>query len=292
MVLTGHFFKEYNLLWVPVAVGLLIFSFSSGYFTSIKYNGNYSKKEFWKKKFERLGISLLVINLVLLIIFLIQGRSGIMTWHSLVNVIGLNGVFSWFKISNQSPFGAGMWFFTLLLIFYLFYPLIERMKQTTLSLFTIIFICIAYYLNRHVHLGYALWLTSCGFIIGVWAEKTDEKISSMVCWTIAIIILFIMFLTNFLYDLKSLNFICILTFSLALIGAVKDFKVPDIINQFSLFFSGCLLEIYLLHGYLFVTPTANRLINLMVSVGLIIFVSKLVSSVSFKLNKKIVKADI
>lgn len=122
-------FLQIENFWVPVTIGLLVFSFSSGYFTSLKYNGNFSKKEFWLKKARRLGVNLAVINVFLLILFLIQGRSGIWTWHTIVSLLGLNGFLNWFYIRNLSPFGAGMWFFTLLLVFYLAYPVLEQLNR-------------------------------------------------------------------------------------------------------------------------------------------------------------------
>ena len=54
MVMVGHFFYEYDFLYLPVTVGLLVFSFSSGYFTSIKYKGDFSRKKFWRKKLNAL----------------------------------------------------------------------------------------------------------------------------------------------------------------------------------------------------------------------------------------------
>ena len=99
-VVLGHSHLLPVNIWVTVTIGLLVFSFSSGYFTSLKYNGDFSKKEFWLKNGKRLGVNLIVINVFLLILFLIQGRSGIWTWHTIVNMLGLNGFLNWFYIQN------------------------------------------------------------------------------------------------------------------------------------------------------------------------------------------------
>ena len=291
MVMIGHFFKEYELLWVPVTVGLLIFSFSSGYFTAVKYRGRYSIKKFWKRKFERLGINLLVVNSALLCLFVFQGRAGIVTWHSVINIIGLNGLFSWSKIPNLSPFGAGMWFFTLLLIFYACYPLIEKMNAGLLLHFSVLFTVGAFYLSRHVYLGHSLWMTACGFMIGVYAGKGHLKVSSNLCAFLAMIILSVMLYANFVLSFKELNFFFILFFSLTLIGAVTELRLPQTVNTISFFFTGCLLEIYLVHWYFFMTPTSHRLLNFLISFFIIVLISKFLSSVSTKLNNKLIKAD-
>ncbi len=118
LVVLGHFPKSFDI-WVVVTIGLLVFSYSSGFFTFLKYNGDFDKKLFLLRKAERLAINLAVINIFLLILFLIRGENGIWTWQTIINVLGLNGFLNWFRIPNPSPYGGGMWFFTLLLIFYL-----------------------------------------------------------------------------------------------------------------------------------------------------------------------------
>nr|NJM03668.1 hypothetical protein [Desulfobacula sp.] len=123
------------------------------------------------KKNRTPWMSLLVVNFALLILFLIQDRPGIWTWYSLINIIGLNGLLNWFKIQNLSPFGAGMWFFTLLLIFYLSYPFLEKMNSKLTSIFCGFFILLAYSFSLNIDFGHALWLTACGFIVGTWAGK-------------------------------------------------------------------------------------------------------------------------
>lgn len=290
MVMVGHFFKEYDLLWLPVTVGMLIFSFSSGYFTSIKYKGNFSRKKFWRKKFERLGMSLLVVNVALFILFLIQGRPNIWTWHSLVNILGLNGFLNWLRIPNQSPFGAGMWFFTLLLIFYLSYPLMEKIEKNAMTIFMIFFIGVSFYLNLKVNYGHALWLTACGFVTGVWAEKNQFRIPPSVGRILSGIILVTMLLVNFKLNIKIFNFFFILAFSICAIYSCMDFKISEWLNKRILFCSACMLEIYLIHGYFFMTPTQNRAVDFILSLIVILMLSKILSIVSIKLNEKMIKA--
>jgi len=98
MVIFGHFFGEIALSWVPVTVGLIIFSFSSGMFTSMKYDGAFEIKKFWKNKFRRLGVNLLVIDIILLVLFIYKGEKNIWTFHSFINAVGLNGFLNWLHI--------------------------------------------------------------------------------------------------------------------------------------------------------------------------------------------------
>ncbi|EIM63584.1 acyltransferase family protein [Desulfobacter postgatei] len=291
MVMIGHFFKEYGLLWVPVAVGLLIFSFSSGYFTALKYTGDFSWKNYWKKKIERLGMSLLVVNFALLILFLIQGRSGIWSWYSIVNIAGLNGLLNWFRIPDPSPFGERMWFFTLLLIFYLCYPFLEKMNQKTFSVFTALFIAAAFLLSCNIIYGHALWLTACGFIIGVWAAKNAILLPPNISRITAIAIFTAMTAVNFIFNIKTLNFFFILFFSIFLIYACRDITVRDWVDKGAVFFSGCILEIYLIHGYFFMTPTHNRIIDFLLSLLTIILMAKILSMIASKLNHTFIKAS-
>ena len=55
MVMIGHFFKEYDLLWVPVTVGLLIFSFSSDILHQSNTKEIFSRKKFWGKNLSDLA---------------------------------------------------------------------------------------------------------------------------------------------------------------------------------------------------------------------------------------------
>lgn len=289
MVVTGHFFKEFELLWVPVTVGLLIFSFSSGYFTSMKYKGHFSKKEYWKKKANRLGIHLVIINSVLLILFTIQGRENIISWHSLVNMIGMNGFLNWFGINNTSPFGAGMWYFTLLLVFYACYPILQTMNGKLISGFTLCFIIGMFILDKSVYVGHALWLTACGFIIGVWAEKHHFTPPVNLSRITAVLIFLIMVLMNYKMGINSYNFLFILFFSIAAIYGCMDLKIPNQLNCVVLYFSSCLLEIYLLHPYLRPAVTSVKMINYVLSIVIVVVISKMASSVALALTHKLGK---
>ena len=283
MVAAEHYFKEYELLWVPSTVGLLIFSYSSGYFTAFKYHDNFSRKDFWKNKIRRLGINLLVVNAFLTVLFLFQGRSGIFSWLSLVNLIGMNGVLNWFGIPNLSPFGAGMWFFTLLLIFYVVYPFLSGMKKSSLTVLIVLSVCSAYFLNRNMQMGHSLWLTACGFLIGVWFQKLKIQIPLFIAVIFCVIIFISMVSANFVFRFNNLNFFFILFFSLSLIHACIQVNFPEWLRTPFLFCTGSILEIYLIHSYLFYTFTDIRFLDFILSMAVIIILAKIFSFVSSKL---------
>ena len=168
LVFFGHFFAEQiPLIWIPVTTALLVFSFSSGYFTHLKYKDHLDVTAFWKNKMHRLGIKLIIINGFLLLVFVLQDKPGIWTWQTLVNMAGLTGILNWFYIPNPSPFGRGLWFFTLLIVFYLAYPWLRRIQPRHGKMSMVFFLFLAYALSRFHDPGHALYLTIAGFISGV-----------------------------------------------------------------------------------------------------------------------------
>ena len=111
---------------LPIA--LCLFGFASGYFTALIYGSSPQPLAF-------------AINCAASArtcwqsicccwhCFCGKGRH-IFNWQSLLGVFGLSGWLNWLYLPpNPSPFGAGLWYFTLLLLFYLGYPLLTRSAQ-------------------------------------------------------------------------------------------------------------------------------------------------------------------
>jgi len=205
-VFTGHYFDNIEILWVPVTIALLIFSWSSGFFTYLKYNGNFNKKKFWQKKTERLAVNLAVINIFLFVLFFIQDRSGIWTWQTIVNIFGMNGFLNWLRIPDYSPFGNGMWFFTLLIIFYILYPGLEFINRRVCvsCFFSIISVGIAFYLN--IIYGHALWLTICGFITDIFCARNNIRFPKYISIVSFLFILGVTLYFNYFLKIRDLNF--------------------------------------------------------------------------------------
>ena len=171
-VMFGHYTAIPNF-WVIVTMALLVFSISSGYFTWQRYHTSFSIKKFYKKKILRLLPQLLLIEVFLFTLFSYQKREGLYSIDTVINLIGMNGFMNWLRIHNDSPYGAGMWFLTLLLVFYFFYPLIELAfrRRTTAVLMTLSSLTAFFILNHTVVYGHALWLTASGFFVGIFLAR-------------------------------------------------------------------------------------------------------------------------
>ena len=291
MVFFGHFLGGFyagsdklSFIWVPVTVGLLIFSFSSGYFTAIKYTGNFSKKNFYLGKLKRLGPNLLTIYVILLFLFIWQNQPGLWHWHTLINILGLNGFLQWFYIENASPYGRAMWFLTLLLIFYLFYPVIEKLSRNTLRIFSILFVLTAYILSFKVTYGHALWLTCCGFICGVCTGKNILFIPYGYSKIVSLISLAALLVLNLIVNTNELNFFLLLLFSLSFIFMILDLSLPDTLFRISAFFSASLLGIYLLHPYFLIIFTQIFVLDFFISVVIVLILSRIASQTAKKIS--------
>ncbi|WP_353117862.1 acyltransferase family protein [Nitratidesulfovibrio sp.] len=166
-----------QLWWVPGDVGLFFFAATSAYFTSVRYADPQRMGGYWSRKVPRVFGLFLFLNLVLGAFFIVTGRPGVFTWHTLVNLAGLNGFLNWFGIRNESPFGAGQWFFTLLLLFYAAYPLMSRRVTTprTGHLLLAGSIAVAAVMQYVSPYGYSLWSTAVGFVAGFWHARFVGK---------------------------------------------------------------------------------------------------------------------
>jgi hypothetical protein len=255
----------------------------------VKYDANYDIKIFWLRKVQRLGIKLAVIDLFLLLLFLIGHRSGIWTWQTIVNVFGLNGFLNWFQIRNPSPFGRGMWFFTLLLIFYLLYPILEYLtRNKPISFFlTALFVLIAFYLHNHVEIGHALWLTACGFVLGIVFARNMIKIPLYLSIVALICCLFIMSYLNYFLGIKTYNYFLILSLGILSASVLINIRLPFAFFTASSFFSGCIFEIYLIHPYIRYQGTKYMFVDVMISLLVVIIAAKLLQLISSEIEKRL-----
>ena len=285
MVFFGHFFIEkIPLIWVPVTIGLIIFSFSSGYFTSLKYIDKIDIKIFWMKKFNRLGMKLIVINLFLFVLFLIQQRTGLWTWQTLISLFGLTGLLNWFHIDNPSPFGKGMWYLTLLFIFYAVYPLLNKIGPKQWKIIIVPFLIAAYLLSEIHHVGHALYLTICGFLLGVYTGRCDFSIAHKKAIVWCILSFITMLIVRYIFEVAWLNFILIFIFSICFIFSVIPIEIGKILHARTAFLSVCIFEIYLLHPYLSYHPTGSIIIDFIASISLVLILSMILNHVSTKLS--------
>lgn len=287
LVSTGHYFHD-TLIWVPVTVGLFIFGFSSGYFTALKHQNGQSLKGFWLAKLKRLGPPLIVINLFLGALFLIEGRAGLWHPHTLLGITGMSGLLNWFGIPNQSPYGAGLWFMTVLLLFYLVYPFLAKsLKSSTAAL---VFIVISGLVCTLGHLyaspPYMLWPTVFGFCLGAAAGSINWQPSakySLVAGTITVVTA----LGLNAIGIKQFNMLAVVTLSIASTAFLLCFPLKIAVSRISLL-SGSILEIYLIHSYLFIRPSAwPEWTGYLASMMLVLIVSVILHSMAQLLNGRL-----
>jgi len=255
-VVVGHYFG--GITWVAATVGLFIFGFSSGYFSHARYTDGFSKRRFWRRKLERLAYDMVAADLFLLVLFFIQQRPGIYTWHSLLATTGLSGWLTWLGIHNQSPYGHGLWFFTLLINFYLLYPWIERTVRRPVVGGVVIVGCVAacLLLRRILPMGHMLWLTAASFLLGVYAHRIDLRLPLRWAWSFLVLAAVAMALCRYEVGVSYLNYLSLFVACLATVLFLLSVPLPAELLHPLTTLSPYLLEIYFLHTYLFVRPVA------------------------------------
>lgn len=297
LVSTGHYF-EGSLLWVPVSVGLFVFAFASGYFTSIKHTQGLPLKAFWIAKLKRLGPPLIVINLFLLIFFLIQGREGIWHPHTLLGITGLSGFLNWLGIQSKSPFGAGLWFMTVLLIFYLIYPLLAKTLKTTRAAIVFLMLSALVCTLGEVYASqpYMLWPTIFGFCLGTTSGRLDWQPKASLSIALGTLALIGMLALNAVGN-KQFNVLAIVVIAIASVALLLSLRTNLQIKRLALL-SSSILEIYFIHGYLFIRPIGwppwlgylvSMIIILLVAITLNLLAQKLAQQVSNTKRKATVK---
>lgn len=251
MIIAAHHFPG-TVLWVPAVVGLFVFGYASGFFTAARYTGPFSLRPFWGRKMQRLGWDLLVIDSFLLILFLAQGTRGLTSWHTLLSLFGLNGFLDWLGIPNRSPYGAGLWFFTLLLLFYLVYPVLERINRRRAPACALLAVSVPACLALHylLPMNHTLWMTALSFILGVFAFRYRPSVHIAIPTFTVLASALAMLLLN-LHKVYVLDFPLVLTGAVGLVMCLTTAALPDRFVALFIPLSGCLLEMYAIHWYLF-----------------------------------------
>lgn len=231
----------------------------------------------------------MVVNLFLFCMFYFQGRSHIFSVHTLVNLMGLNGLLNWLRIPDPSPFGNGMWFFTLLLVFYGTYPFIARTGRQTLLLLTLGSLVLGAWLNQVNPYGHALYITGASFLLGVCAGRHEDLVRLVLgkwLWTgISVSGLCLIFWSGS----ALITYWLVLAIGMAGISWGVEFDWPDPFYRGALFFSGALLEIYLIHSYTSVSPIGVAWIDFFCSVVVTLVLGKILSTIRMERVVRLLK---
>ena len=289
-VTAGHWFAG-TILWIPVTFGLFVFAFSSGYFTAARYGERVERGQFWRKKLERLGLRYWVILAFITAVLVLTGQS-VWHWHSLVHAFGLSGVLNWASIRNESALGAGLWFFTLLLLFYLTYPYLVRLMRTRRAATVLLTagFALAVTLEQSFKVGHELWLTAYGFIAGVGWGVHKPRLSA--AWMLALTLsLWAGLLLLNLVGSKDLNTVLIAAGGMAVavwltVATLPRWSILDRVAALDTY----LLEIFLIHMYLFSHPTGVSVLDFALSLGLILVVSVVLGHIADRLSARMFNA--
>lgn len=286
IVATAHFYPG-TILWVPSSIALFIFGFSSAYFTHLKYGSCFEVVPYWVNKFSRLVCPLLVISGFLILVSLMFSTKSILVWQTPLHIMGLGGVLDWLHIFNASPLGNGMWFFTVLLLFYGAYPLFRIVNQHAWSSrgFLLVAFVSLTYCHFHFPIGYDLWLTAFSFIFGVYIAARPFFLSNQVYLVSGIASVVGMVVLNFILKVNGYNYFLILATSAILALWLREARLPAWLPKVVGYLEDVVLEIYLVHTYLFLSFTGSKFANYVLSMCLIIITAKLLQVVAKHLEE-------
>ena len=284
IVAMGHFFG--GILWIPTTFSLFIFGFSSGYFTDKKYHDKFSLKQFWYAKILRIIPSIILINFFLTFVFIIQGKSKIICWQSIITITGLSGFLTWFGIPNPSPYGHGLWFFTLLIIFYLVYPFLRTFRYPQVSI--IVVLIITYILKYFYPMGHALWLTAYSFFAGCYFSYYEDRMllpSPLMSILLFFFFNFFMFILN-MFNFNKLNYFLMTLSCFAIAIYLIKGRTPSFLRVI-LPLSKSIIYIYFLHTYLFLHDlTGIAMVDFFISMILIVVVSFFLANLEHAVLRK------
>ena len=285
LVCFGHFYSmgDYKIAgmeywWNISAICLVYFSICSAYFTNLKYSLKFSFSNFWINKMYRLGIKVIIVNLFLLFLFVYLKKNDILNVYTLINMLGFTGFLNWFGIKNSSPFGAGLWFLTLLYIYYCFYPLLSFIFKS-FFVHIVFFACLFafFVLDRFLNVGHTLWLTASGFFVGMYLSTISVRINSIV---LIFLISLIFFIVANIFGFKFLNGVFIVSLASSFFMITEKYNFNTVFLANIKIIDSFVLEIFMLHTYLFIFPFSIFIFDFMSSIIFIIFISYILSNIS------------
>lgn len=270
-VMAGHWFTG-TILWIPVTFGLFVFAFSSAYFTTRIYGVGIDRRRFWRKKLERLGLRYWVILSFLSVVVVMKGGT-VLHWHTLVHFLGVSGVLNWLFIPNRSGLGAGLWFFTLLLLFYFAYPYLAKLceRKINAGLFAIAATASAVYLENTYKVGHELWLTALGFLLGVACGMHETRMRAYGAAVLFIVACGALLGLNMLSGQRQFNTVLIAAASISLsLWLAKGTPILRPVGAVIAKFEKYLLEIFLIHTYLFIHFFGSSVVDFLASLLLVV----------------------
>jgi hypothetical protein len=130
-------------------------------------------------------------------------------------------------------------------------------------------------------------LTACGFEVGVFLARNNISIPRRLSIFLTVVFFTIIFFFHYSLGIKYFDFLFVLLIAIFVIHLFKNLQLPKFIIIATTYFSGCLLEIYLIHGYLFVRPNGHRIADFVISLFLILTSAKILQMIASLLAGKI-----
>ena len=140
-------------------------------------------------------------------------------------------------------------------------------------------------MDAWVQLGFSLWLTTIGFILGVYVGMNRLKLQAATLHAVLVGTPLLFVLTNGVLKLNVLNIPLLGLFALALSLRLTMPGKPLNMLRPLIALEACLLEIYLIHGYLFVNMTGHTVVDFAISLVLIVIAAMLLNAAGNHLVK-------
>jgi hypothetical protein len=159
-------------------------------------------------------------------------------------------------------------------------------KKHSLAIsFVIIFLVFTTIMQYMLPMGHNLWMTAFAFILGSYTGVYGRaRRISLVVTVMAISILFLLSL-NLLFNHKELNYYLILIAAISIVGFLLNGRLPRIVLNKLLALSGCIIQIYFIHTYLFLRHVTNiPLVDYTITMFVILIVAYFLSQAAAKLN--------
>lgn len=157
LIVLFHFYSYFpvNSSWSLVfkngtwgGLGTGIFFMISGYLLRSRYKGNYSIRDFYKKRWLSIYPAFYLAFLGSYIFMLVTGSSpfyGGPAYRLIYTVLGIDKYLNWYNIANYST--VGEWFTAVILVLYIIYPLLSNCLNRAKASFSVVILIIYLFMN-------------------------------------------------------------------------------------------------------------------------------------------------
>jgi hypothetical protein len=167
------------------------------------------------------------------------------------------------------------------------YPLLRMANRNALSSSLVLLIALAgmSYCHFHYPVGYDLWLTAFSFIFGVYIAGHPVHRSTPLYILGGVASVSLMGILNFLLKINDYNFFLIIAISALLTVWLCEVILPAWLLRPISYLSDIVLEIYLIHTYLFFVFTGLKFADYVLSMCVILFTAKLLQHSAIRIER-------